>query len=89
MHFWGSTTTLLHKLGGEFHIPHGECNAILMPYVIAYNGELNPSKFTAFPKYDHFVAPEKYAEIARHLGLSSKTPEEGGKIACEGCAKTE
>jgi len=75
--FLGINHSLAHKMGGEFHVPHGECNAILMPYVIAYNGELNPSKFTSFPKYDHFVAPEKYAEIASHLGLPARTPEEG------------
>lgn len=75
--FLGINHSLSHKMGGEFHVPHGQCNAILMPYVIAYNGELNPSKFTSFPKYDHFIAPEKYQEIAKHLNLPAKTPEEG------------
>ena len=77
--FLGINHSLAHKLGGEFHIPHGLCNALLMPYVIAYNGEMNPSKFTSFPKYDHYIAPEKYAAIARHLGLPARTPEEGVK----------
>ncbi len=77
--FLGINHSLAHKLGGEFHIPHGLCNALLMPHVIAYNGEMNPSKFTSFPKYDHFIAPEKYADIARHLGLPARTPEEGVK----------
>ena len=77
--FLGINHSLAHKLGGEFHIPHGLCNALLMPYVIAYNGEMNPSKFMSFPKYDHYIAPEKYADIARHLGLPARTPEEGVK----------
>ncbi len=77
--FLGINHSLAHKLGGEFHIPHGLCNAILLPYVIEYNGELNPSKFASFPKYDHYVAPQKYQEIARHLGLKANTPEEGVK----------
>lgn len=75
--FLGINHSLAHKLGGEFHIPHGLCNAMLMPHVIAYNGELNPSKFTSFPKYDHYIAPEKYAAIARSLGLPAGTPQEG------------
>ena len=77
--FLGINHSLAHKLGGEFHIPHGLCNALLMPHVIAYNGEMNPSKFMSFPKYDHYIAPEKYAAIARHLGLPARTPEEGVK----------
>ena len=74
---------MAHKLGGEFHIPHGRANAILLPYIIEYNGVLNPSKFAIFPKYDHYVAAEKYAEIAAFLGLPAKTPEEGVKSLVE------
>lgn len=74
--FLGINHSLAHKLGGEFHIPHGRANAILLPHVIRYNAS-RPAKFTAFPKYEHYVADEKYAEIARFLGLPSKTIEEG------------
>ncbi|NMA82672.1 MAG: bifunctional acetaldehyde-CoA/alcohol dehydrogenase [Epulopiscium sp.] len=77
--FLGINHSLAHKLGGEFHIPHGAANAILLPYVIEYNGETTPTKFASFPKYDHYIAPEKYAEIAKHLGLPCSTPEEGVK----------
>ncbi len=85
--FLGINHSLAHKLGGEFGIPHGLCNALLMPHVIKYNGELNPSKFVSFPKYDHFVAPEKYAAIARHLGLPASTPEEGVQSLCKAIMK--
>ncbi len=77
--FLGINHSLAHKLGGEFHIPHGRANAVLLPYVIEYNGETTPTKFTNFPKYEKFVAPEKYAEIAKALGLPASTPEEGVK----------
>ncbi|MBQ2823382.1 MAG: bifunctional acetaldehyde-CoA/alcohol dehydrogenase [Oscillospiraceae bacterium] len=77
--FLGINHSLAHKLGGEFHIAHGRANAILLPHVIAYNGETNPSKFMAWPKYGKFVAPERYQDIAKALGLPAKTPEEGVK----------
>ena len=74
--FLGINHSLAHKLGSEFHISHGRSNAILLPYVIRYNAT-KPTKFSAFPKYKSFVADKKYAEIARYVGLKSKTTEEG------------
>ncbi len=47
-----------------------------MPHVIRYNAA-KPNKFTAFPKYNHFIADERYAEIARMLGLPANTTEQG------------
>ncbi len=77
--FLGANHSMAHKLGGEFNIPHGAANAVLLPYVIEYNGESTPTKFMSFPKYEHYIAPEKYAQIAKHLGLPCSTPEEGVK----------
>ena len=33
--------------------------------------------FVSFPRYEKFIAHERYAEIARLLGLPAKTTEEG------------
>ncbi len=74
--FLGINHSLAHKLGGEFHIPHGRANAVLLPYVIEYNAQ-KPVKFTAFPKYETFVADIRYAEIAKGLGLKASTVGEG------------
>ncbi|MBQ7980202.1 MAG: iron-containing alcohol dehydrogenase, partial [Oscillospiraceae bacterium] len=71
--FLGINHSLAHKLGGEFHIPHGLANAYLLPHVIEYNGEATPTKFAAWPKYDHYVAPERYAEIAKMMGFAPQT----------------
>jgi acetaldehyde dehydrogenase / alcohol dehydrogenase len=76
--FLGINHSLAHKLGGEFHIPHGRANAVLLPYVIEYNSQ-KPTKFVAFPKYETFIADKKYAEIAKTLGLPATTTEEGVK----------
>ena len=74
--FLGVNHSIAHKLGGEFHIPHGRANSILLPYVIKYNGSF-PTKFVSWPKYDHYIADEKYAYLAKMLGLPASTKEEG------------
>ena len=74
--FLGINHSLAHKLGEEFHITHGRANAILLPHVIKFNSE-TPTKLPSFPKYEKFIAHEKYAEIARTLGLKASTTEEG------------
>ncbi|MGI5902092.1 MAG: bifunctional acetaldehyde-CoA/alcohol dehydrogenase [Desulfitobacteriia bacterium] len=74
--FLGINHALAHKLGGEFKLPHGLANAILLPHVIRYNSQV-PTKITVFPKYKHYVAPQKYAEVARNLGADFKTESEG------------
>ncbi len=68
--FLGLNHSMAHKLGGEYHIPHGRANAILLPYVIRYNAT-KPTKFAAFPKYKEYVADERYAKIARRVGVCS------------------
>lgn len=74
--FLGLNHSIAHKIGGEFHVPHGRANAILLPYVIKYNAT-KPTKFVSFPKYEYFIADEKYATLARKNGMKAKTTEEG------------
>ncbi len=33
----GHVHAMAHQLGGFYNLPHGECNAILLPYVCEYN----------------------------------------------------
>ncbi|MCF3943586.1 bifunctional acetaldehyde-CoA/alcohol dehydrogenase [Oceanobacillus alkalisoli] len=74
--FLGINHSLAHKLGGEFNIAHGRANTILLPHVIRYNAT-KPTKFVSFPKYEHFIADKRYAEIAKAIGLPAATTEEG------------
>ncbi len=74
--FLGINHSLAHKIGAEFHLPHGRINAILLPYVIKYNSQ-RPTKFVSFPKYEYFIADEKYSNLAKKVGLKADTVEEG------------
>ena len=51
----GLCHAMAHSLGGQFHIPHGRLNAILLPAIIGCNA--------------HAVSG-KYARIARSAGIS-------------------
>ena len=74
--FLGVNHSIAHKIGAEFHLPHGRINAILLPYVVRYNST-KPTKFVSFPKYEYFIADQKYYEMAKKVGLKAKTVEEG------------
>ncbi len=74
--FLGVNHSLAHKIGGEFHLPHGRINAILLPYVIKYNAT-KPTKFVSFPKYEYYIADQKYADLSRRMNFPAYTNEEG------------
>ncbi len=57
----GIAHSIAHKTGAEFDIPHGCCNAILLPFVIQYNSK---------------VCMERFAQIARYLGLPGYTDKQ-------------
>lgn len=50
----GIVHSMAHKIGAQFEIPHGEANAILLPYVIEYNAK---------------EALDRYVDIARAVGI--------------------
>ncbi|WP_243388789.1 bifunctional acetaldehyde-CoA/alcohol dehydrogenase [Bifidobacterium simiarum] len=75
--FLGMCHGMAHTIGALCHIAHGRTNSILLPYVIRYNGQL-PDEPTSWPKYNKYVAPQRYQDIARNLGIDpGRTPEEG------------
>lgn len=67
--FLGMCHSMAHKIGGEWHVPHGLANAILLPHVIKYNGEISPEKLSTWPKYNFYNCAEKYAEICNVLNI--------------------
>ncbi|HIF9198588.1 TPA: bifunctional acetaldehyde-CoA/alcohol dehydrogenase, partial [Photobacterium damselae] len=78
--FLGVCHSMAHKLGAEFHIPHGLANALLISNVVRYNANDNPTKQTAFSQYDRPQARRRYAEVADHLGLSQPGDRTAQKI---------
>lgn len=78
--FLGVCHSMAHKLGAEFHIPHGLANALLISNVIRYNATDNPTKQATFSQYDRPQARRRYAEIADHLGLTAVGDRTGAKV---------
>lgn len=84
--FLGMNHSMAHKIGGEFHVPHGRTNAILLPYTIRYNGQ-KPQKLSTWPKYNFYKADEKYAELAQAIGLKFNTNAEGVELFAKACGE--
>lgn len=82
--FLGMNHSMAHKIGGEFHVPHGRANAILLPYTVRYNGT-KPQKLSTWPKYNHYCADERYAELAAAIGLKFNTVAEGVEAYAKAC----
>ncbi|MDK0786910.1 iron-containing alcohol dehydrogenase [Clostridium perfringens] len=57
----GIVHSMAHKVGAVFHIPHGCANAIFLQYVIKYNRK---------------ACEDRYANIARHIGLNGESERE-------------
>lgn len=58
----GYVHAIAHQLGGFYDLPHGVCNAVLLPHVQSFNRK-NP------------VADKRLAELAPHLGAKEATTD--------------
>lgn len=74
--FLGVCHSLSHQIGSHFHLPHGLCNAILLPYVIEYNATIHPTRMGIYPTYNTPRAMSQYAEIAKYLGCDGANDSE-------------
>lgn len=50
----GMVHAMAHQLGGFYNMPHGQCNAMLLPYVMEYNKSINK---------------KRYADVGKALGI--------------------
>ena len=51
----GAVHAMAHSLGGLLDLPHGQCNAVLLQHVVAFN---------------HTASPERFARVGDALGLN-------------------
>lgn len=68
--FLGMCHGMSHTIGALCNIAHGRTNSILLPYVIRYNGQ-TPLEPTSWPKYNKYIAPARYAQLAHVLGVDT------------------
>ena len=70
----GYVHAMAHQLGGFYDLPHGVCNAVLLPHVQRYNAQ---------------VCPERLKDIAHTMGVDvlAMTPEQGANAAIEAIEK--
>lgn len=64
----GYVHAMAHQLGGFYDLPHGVCNAVLLPHVQRYNGQ---------------VAPERLSHIAAAMGVDTQglSAQQGAEAA--------
>lgn len=69
----GYVHAMAHQLGGYYDLPHGVCNAILLPHVQAFNAK---------------TAAARLGEVARAMGVDTKGMSEAGAAeACLGAIR--
>ena len=95
--FLGIGHSLAHKLGAYHHLPHGICCALVIVNVMKFNANPVPPKMGTFSQYQYPHTLERYAEVAKYLGVEGKDDKElfNGLIAkiedlkeSVGCKKT-
>jgi alcohol dehydrogenase len=57
----GLTHSLAHQLGSVWGVPHGRANALMLPYVVAFNAA---------------TSGDRYAEVAAALGVEQESMED-------------
>lgn len=70
----GYVHAMAHQLGGFYDLPHGVCNAILLPHVEEFNAQ---------------VVPERFVDIAKALGedVTELKPEDAAQVAIKAIKK--
>jgi alcohol dehydrogenase class IV len=68
----GCVHALAHSLGGYLDLPHGECNALLLPHVVDYNFASAPERYVRVGEalgqdYRGLSAPESRRRLCDHL----------------------
>lgn len=85
----GNVHAMAHQLGGIYNLPHGVCNAMLLPYVEEENAKYVPEKFIPIANVLGYDIKGKSAEecaafvvnemkrLAKEVGIPEKLSELG------------
>ncbi|MGF1771708.1 iron-containing alcohol dehydrogenase [Vibrio wakamikoensis] len=85
----GYVHAMAHQVGATYHLPHGVCNAILLPHVQRFNAPANPTKFAEIAKamgkdidgvdieQASLLAADAMAELAQRTGIPAKLSDLG------------
>lgn len=79
----GYVHAVAHSLGGQYNIPHGLANAVLLPYVLERYGscihrklhDLAVAAGVASPQEEDAIAAAKFIRAIRHLNARMGIPE--------------
>ena len=66
----GLTHSLAHMIGGRFHIPHGKINAIILPYVIKFNSDIERKSY--LDSENEIL--KRYQKLGKIAGLNGINP---------------
>lgn len=84
----GIVHSMAHQLGAVYDTPHGVANALLLPYILEYNGEVCPDRFREMGKafgldmegLDDKAAVAKVVDSIRALAVRLNIPQHISEI---------
>lgn len=84
----GIVHSMAHQLGAVYDTPHGVANALLLPYILEYNGEVCPDRFREMGKafgldmegLDDKAAVAKVVDAIRALAVRLNIPQHISEI---------
>lgn len=89
----GAVHAMAHSLGGFLDLPHGECNALLLEYVINYNYKFAPDKYKLIAQAMGIEVKnlasleikkrltEEISKLKKEVGINNQLKEKGVKIS--------
>lgn len=63
----GIVHSMAHQLGAVYDTPHGVANALLLPYILEYNGE---------------ICPDRFRDMGKEFGLKMEGLSDKEAVAC-------
>ena len=80
----GLVHAMAHQLGGVYNLPHGVCNAVLLPFVMEFNFDVNVGRYSEIAKKAKIVpeglpesiSAKNFIRLIRNLNAELKLPQD-------------